>query len=140
MNKIIIAVDFDGTIVTHEYPEIGKDIGAFRVLKRLQDDGHKIILYTMRSGKELEEAVNFVKKNGIKLYGVNTNPTQKEWTHSPKAYAHLYIDDAALGCPIKMSFKSFRTYVDWEAVEVMLEKFGILPRTLDYPEHKEARK
>lgn len=46
---MIIAVDFDGTCVTHEFPEVGKDIGAVPVLRELVEKGHKIILYTMRS-------------------------------------------------------------------------------------------
>ena len=52
-----IGIDFDGTCVTHEYPKIGKDIGAVPVLKELVEKGHKLILNTMRSGKELEDAV-----------------------------------------------------------------------------------
>lgn len=52
-----IAVDFDGTCVTHEYPKVGKDIGAVPVLKKLTNSGHQLILHTMRCNKELEEAV-----------------------------------------------------------------------------------
>ena len=84
-----IAIDFDGTCVTHDYPRIGKDINAVNVLKKLVANGHKLILNTMRSGKELKEAINWFKKNDIELYGANENPTQKKWTNSPKVYAHL---------------------------------------------------
>lgn len=116
-----IAVDFDGTCVTHEYPKVGKDIGAVPVLKKLTDSGHHIILNTMRSGKELVDAVQWFADNDIPLYGANENPTQKEWTLSPKVYAHLYIDDAALGCPRKFdSTVSSRPFVDWTAVECYL--------------------
>ena len=116
-----IAVDFDGTCVTHEYPRVGKDIGAVPVLKKLVDSGHHIILNTMRSGKELVDAVQWFADNDIPLYGANENPTQKEWTLSPKVYAHLYIDDAALGCPLIKKFAvSSRPYVDWTAVEYYL--------------------
>jgi predicted mannosyl-3-phosphoglycerate phosphatase (HAD superfamily) len=73
----VIAVDFDGTCVTHEYPHIGKDIGAVPVLKSFVEAGHRLILYTMRSGKELDEAVDWFKRNGIPLSGVNENPSQK---------------------------------------------------------------
>ena len=116
-----IAVDFDGTCVTHEYPRVGKDIGAVPVLKKLVDSGHHIILNTMRSGKELVDAVQWFADNDIPLYGANENPTQKEWTLSPKVYAHLYIDDAALGCPLKFDRAvSSRPFVDWEVVDTYL--------------------
>ena len=122
-----IAVDFDGTCVTHDYPRIGKEIGATKVLKRLVEAGHKLILNTMRSGKELKEAINWFKENDIELYGANANPTQKKWTNSPKVYANLYIDDAALGCPLKMDLSiSDRPFVDWEAVSCLLKDNGIL--------------
>lgn len=122
-----IAIDFDGTCVTHDYPRIGKDINAVNVLKKLVANGHKLILNTMRSGKELKEAINWFKENDIELYGANENPTQKRWTNSPKVYAHLYIDDAALGCPLKMDLSiSDRPFVDWEAVSCSLKDNGIL--------------
>ena len=108
----IIGLDFDGTVVTHRYPEVGEDIGAVPVLKELAKKGHKFILFTMRSSKNgtLDDAVNWFKENGIPLYGVNSNPTQSEWTDSPKAYCHVYIDDAAMGIPKK--FDGQRKYVD----------------------------
>ena len=113
-----IAVDFDGTCVTHEYPKVGKDIGAVPVLKKLTDSGHKIILNTMRSGKELAAAIKWFIDNDIPLFGANENPTQKSWTTSPKVYADLYIDDAALGCPLKKDpYISDRPYVDWNEIE-----------------------
>jgi len=118
---MIIAVDFDGTCTTHEYPAMGKDIGAETVLKRLSAAGHLLILWTMRSDSYLEDAVQWFKVRGIPLYGINSNPTQKEWTNSPKAYAHLYIDDAALGIPLCMPIHADeRPFVDWKAVELML--------------------
>lgn len=76
--KIILAIDFDGTCTTHDYPRIGKDIGAVPVLQRLVAAGHKLIINTMRSGKELDKAVKWFEENGIKLYGIQTNPTQKK--------------------------------------------------------------
>jgi hypothetical protein len=113
-----IAIDFDGTCVTHEYPLIGKDIGAVPVLKRLVECGHKLILNTMRSGDELRDAVDWFMSNGIPLYGVNEDPGQKEWTQSPKAFANLYIDDAAFGCPITANRAlSERHFVDWNKIE-----------------------
>ncbi|ECB2088249.1 hypothetical protein EVH07_12110 [Salmonella enterica subsp. enterica serovar Newport] len=123
---MIIAVDFDGTCVTHEYPKVGTDIGAVPVLRKLVKAGHQLILFTMRSGKELEDAVCWFRSHDIPLYGVNTNPSQSQWTESPKAYAQLYIDDAALGCPLYYDRNGRRAYVDWPEVEHMLEKRGIL--------------
>lgn len=141
INAVNIAIDFDGTCVTHEFPKVGRDIGAVRVLKRLIEEGHKLILWTMRSdvdeprsdhpdihavgGKYLTDAVEWFAKNDIPLWGINTNPEQHTWTHSPKAYANLYIDDAALGIPLILVVDG-RPYVDWCKVESMLEMRGIL--------------
>ncbi|GBU27820.1 hypothetical protein R84B8_01361 [Treponema sp. R8-4-B8] len=116
---MIIAIDFDGTCVTHEYPEIGRDIGVVPVLKKLVAANHLLILNTMRSGVELQEAVNWFKENDIPLYGVNQNPEQKKWTQSPKVYADLYIDDAALGCP-QIKDRGNSSYADWATIEKML--------------------
>lgn len=139
-----INIDFDGTCVTHEFPKIGKDIGAIPVLKKLVEKGHKLILFTMRgdrfsknptghpdihdiTGLFLTEAVNWFKENNIPLYGIQTNPTQKDWTNSPKSYAHLMIDDSALGCPLKTDLSiSNRPFVDWIEVEKLLINKGIL--------------
>lgn len=124
---MIIAVDFDGTCVTHDYPNIGKDIGAVPVLKELVENGHKIILYTMRWDKELKEAVQWFESNDIPLFGINENLTQRKWTKSPKIYAHLYIDDAALGVPLILDEgMSNRPFVDWKAVKVLLQNTGVL--------------
>lgn len=112
---MIIAIDFDGTCVKHAYPRIGEDIGAIPVLKQLVKDGHQLVLNTMRSGKLLDEAVQWFESNGIKLSGANHTPGQATWTQSPKVYAQLYIDDAALGCPTVMDDNG-RVYVDWKIV------------------------
>ena len=121
MNNLIICVDFDGTCVTHEYPNIGKEIGATEVLKQLTDMGHNIILFTMRSDKELQDSVNWFEERNIPLFGINENPEQHTWTQSPKPYAHLYIDDAALGCPIKYDpTLSDRVFVNWEIIKNLL--------------------
>lgn len=114
---MIIAVDFDGTCVDHVYPNIGVDVPfAVETMKRLINSGHKIILWTMRSGKELKEAENWFKGRNIELFGVQRNPEQDKWTKSPKCYASLYIDDAAFGCPL-ISIDGFnRRCVDWKVV------------------------
>lgn len=126
MSQIVIAVDFDGTCVTHDYPYIGSDIGAVPVLRELADAGYRLVLNTMRSGKLEKEAVAWFKSNNIPLYGVNINPDQKSWTASPKVYADIYIDDAALGVPLTTSPSSVRPFVDWVKVREWLVKEGYL--------------
>ena len=123
---MIIAVDFDGTCVTHEYPEVGKDVGAVDTLHELVAKGHKIMLWTMRSGKELDDAVEWFEQNDIPLWGINENPTQN-WSPSHKQYAHLYIDDTALGCPLRHdSWMCKSPYVDWVKVRQYLISNGII--------------
>ena len=126
MGQLVIAIDFDGTCVTHDYPYIGSDIGAVPVLRELVDAGYRLVLNTMRSGKLEKEAVAWFKNNDIPLYGVNRNPDQKSWTSSPKVYADLYIDDGALGVPLKTSPSSVRPYVDWDKVRELLVSLGYL--------------
>lgn len=123
-----IAVDFDGTCVKHEYPNVGAEIGAIPVLKDLVAQGHKLILFTMRDGIELTDAILWFKKNNIPLYGKQFNPTQSSWTSSNKCYAQLYIDDMALGCPLTHSKidRSDRPYVDWVRVNLYLKEKGVL--------------
>lgn len=120
-----IAIDYDGTCVKHRYPNIGEDIGAIPILKKLVECGHYLILFTMRSGKELDEAVNWFMQNEIPLCGINTNPTQHTWTASPKAFADLYIDDCGLGIPLIYP-QNERPHVNWNTVESMLIQRGIL--------------
>jgi hypothetical protein len=126
-----ICIDFDGTCVTHEFPKIGNDVGAIPILKKLVQKNHRLILFTMRSNKNdipyLDEAVQWFHENEIPLYAIQTNPEQKSWTESPKAYANLFIDDAALGCPLKYDRNlSLRPFVDWEKVEQELIRRNIL--------------
>jgi hypothetical protein len=149
MKNIAINIDFDGTCVTHSFPEIGKEIGAIPVLKRLVEEGHHLILFTMRSnmitfkpidgdlvpdtkGHFLNDAIRWFMDNDIPLYGVQTNPTQSTWTESPKSYAPLMIDDSAIGCPLKMDETlSPKPFVDWVKVEQLLEEHGILSKKED---------
>lgn len=100
LRDIKIAVDFDGTIVDHEYPGIGKEkLFAFRTLKELEKMGAKLILWTFRTGKELDEAVNFCRENGIEFYAVNRNYPEEVYTSdiSRKIDADIYIDDKNIG-------------------------------------------
>jgi hypothetical protein len=97
---IKIAVDFDGTIVEHEYPEIGKEkLFAFQTLKELEKLGAMLILWTFRTGKELDEAVEFCRKNGIVFYAVNKNYPEEIFDEnvSRKINADIYIDDKNIG-------------------------------------------
>lgn len=123
--KLVIAVDFDGTCVTHDYPEVGRDIGAVPILRKLVDSGHNLILYTMRSAQGLREAIDWFADSKVVLYGVHYNPTQSQWTSSNKCYAHIYIDDAALGCPLIHPSDGKRPYVDWEEVDKQLKERGL---------------
>ncbi len=122
---MIIAIDFDGTCVRHEYPKIGADIGAVPVLKELVKKGHLLILWTMRNDNFLQEAILWFDQNNIPLFGVNTNPTQQEWTDSPKAYAHRYIDDAAIGAPT-LKNEGYQDSIDWVAMRQLLKEENIL--------------
>lgn len=124
---MIIGLDFDGTVVEHQYPDVGKGVpGAINIITSLWLEGHKIILWTMRSGKELDDAVAYLNKYGIFPYGINENPDQWSWTESPKAYCQIYIDDAALGCPLRPGIQSRLPMVDWEEVEKQLVERGVL--------------
>lgn len=129
-----ICVDFDGTIVDHVFPDIGKPApGAIHWLKRFIELGAGLILFTMRSDNQksanyLSEAVTFLDKQGVTLFGINHNPTQDNWTSSPKAYAHIYIDDTAFGCPLIHPKDFNRPCVDWSIVgPAVKERIKILP-------------
>ena len=113
----IIAVDFDGTLVTHEYPEIGVEVPeAIRWLKACELYGVRLILWTIRDGEALEQAVAWCRAHGLELWGVNENPDQASWTKSPKVYASVYIDDAAFGVPMTYRANGKRPFVNWREV------------------------
>jgi len=119
-----IAVDFDGTIVEHEYPAIGKEkLFAFLTLRELVKRGARLILWTIRTGKELEEAVEFCRKNGVEFYAVNRNYPEEvmDESVSRKIDADLFIDDRNIG-----------GFPGWSEVWQMLNPFEI--------EQKEAEK
>jgi len=137
-HKVIIALDFDGTLCTHAYPEIGEDVGAFPYLLELQKTGKvRFAIWTMRASPQpdlghtetrnyLQEAVEWVQKRGVKLWALNGYEGQLEWTASPKLYAHIYIDDAALGCPL-VSQNGERPYADWSIIgPALLERVGLM--------------
>ena len=96
-----ISVDFDGTIVEHRFPDIGKEmLFAFDTLKALQKQGHQLILWTIRTGKELDDAVEYCKKNGVEFYAVNKKYPEEEFDEndiSRKLNADIFIDDRNVG-------------------------------------------
>ena len=97
-----IAVDFDGTIVTHEYPQIGKEIPfAIQTLKMLQQDGHKLILWSVRKDELLEDAVRWCRERGLEFYAVNKEYPEEEMQnnifYSRKLKVDLWIDDRNVG-------------------------------------------
>lgn len=98
---MIIAVDFDGTIVEHKYPRIGKEIPfAIATLKKLQAERHLLILWTVREGKFLEEAINFCREKGLEFYAVNRNyPEESDDAiiQCRKINADYFIDDHNVG-------------------------------------------
>ena len=97
---IKIAIDFDGTIVDHEYPGIGKEkLFAFQTLKELEKLGARLILWTFRTGKELDEAIEYCRMNGIEFYAVNKNYPEEiiDDTTSRKINVDIYIDDKNIG-------------------------------------------
>jgi len=110
-----LAIDFDGTIVEAAYPEIGAPIkDAFSTLIRLQNEGHRLILWTYRSGETLKAAVDFCLKNGIEFYAVNKNfpEEQMEEDISRKILADYYIDDRSIeGLP------------DWNTIYELIQKY-----------------
>lgn len=142
---IVFGVDCDGTVVKHKYPLMGEDVpDAVRVLTRLVKHGHKLVINTMRSDKYLQDAIDWFELHNLPIYGANKNPNQSTWTNSPKVYADVYIDDAALGCPLRYDTKIIDNksvvvdgpYVCWNSVEILLEIAGYLPQesNLSYAE------
>lgn len=100
--NMTIAVDFDGTIVTHDYPRIGKPIPfAIQTLIQLQKDGHNIILWSVREGSLLDEAVAYCASKGLEFYAVNSNFPEEKQVHdgltARKLTADIFIDDRNLG-------------------------------------------
>jgi len=134
---VVIAVDFDGTIVDHAFPDIGVPVpGAFEWMKRWRELGADLVLWTVRSDgradgtNPLNQAVAFCARNGVEFWGINRNPEQYRWSASPKAYAHLYVDDTALGCPLlpEPVRAGGRPVVDWATVGPAVEAFILKQR------------
>ena len=97
-----IAVDFDGTIVEHKYPKIGEEIPfAVETLKMLQQDQHQLILWTVREGELLDEAVEWCRERGLVFWAVNRDYPEETVDNNPhfsrKLKADMFIDDRNLG-------------------------------------------
>lgn len=100
---IVLGLDVDSTIVTHEYPQMGEDLGAVPWLKLAMEKYPTLVimLNTMRDGPDLLLAKTWLEERGIPVWALNNHPTQSRWTTSPKPYAHLYVDDRAVGVPLR---------------------------------------
>lgn len=98
---MVIAVDFDGTIVEHRYPKIGKEIPfAVETLKMLQNEHHRLILWSVRDGHLLDDALDWCRKRGLEFYAVNKDYPEEDVEHHDslrKLKADLFIDDRNLG-------------------------------------------
>ena len=110
--NLIIAIDFDGTIVEDAYPKIGKPmIFAFETMKKLQSEVHRLILWTYRSDRKLQEAVDFCKQQGLEFYAINKSYPEEEFDGkiSRKINATFFVDDRNIG-----------GFIGWTAVHKLL--------------------
>ena len=111
-----IAVDFDGTIVEHKYPQIGKEqLFAFETIRALIEQKHQVILWTYRAGKELDEAIEYCRENGVEFFAVNKNYPEEHYdgSISRKIDADVYIDDRNVG-----------GFLGWSAIWQILNPSG----------------
>lgn len=119
----IIALDFDGTCVKNEkFPSVGADIGAVPILKKLIENGHKLILWTVRTDIGLKNAVKWFDDNQIELSGINK---YKSNSNSPKINADLFIDDKSINAPL-IHPNEGKPYINWKVVESLLKKMDLI--------------
>lgn len=125
--KSVLAIDFDGTIVENAYPNLGQpNPGAIEVLRELLDKGYRLLLFTMREGEALQQAVVYCNGNNIDFLGINENPEQAEWAPtSRKVFANLYIDDAGAGIPLRMGSNE-KPCVDWVKLRELFVSWNVL--------------
>ena len=137
---MLIAVDFDGTIVEHRYPNIGKELPfAIASLRKLQEEGHRLILWTAREGELLQEAIDFCAKRGLEFFAINSNYPGEEvdeaGIRARKLHADLFIDDRAVGglpdwgaiCEVVRHRWTWRQYYEYLGT-LPVEKKGFLER------------
>lgn len=128
-----IAVDFDGTIVKHRYPDIGPEIPfAIETLRKLQDEGHKLIMWSVREGDLLDAAVEWCRERGLEFYAVNRDyPEEEEDKNnhfSRKLKVGLFIDDRNLG-----------GLPDWGTIYEMVHNRLTYEDLLEHYEHQQER-
>ncbi len=152
MKQLCFAIDADGTIFSNEFPNKGKEIGAERVLKKVVEAGHLLMLYTCRcnieedrimifedgselrvpAGNHLDEAIDWFSKYNLPIIGVNWNPAEAEYSVT-KPHFDILIDDKAFGIPLTSItivdgeyVSSNKPFVDWDAIELDLMNKGII--------------
>lgn len=134
---MVIAVDFDGTIVEHKYPAIGRELPfATETLRMLIRDRHKLILWSVREGRLLDEAVEWCRERGVEFYAVNRDYPEESREHdsfSRKLKADLFIDDRNIG-----------GLPDWGQIYRMVHEGKTYPQILsqaaDQPHHTRRKK
>lgn len=137
-----IAVDFDGTIVEHRYPEIGREIPfATETLKMLTKEGHRLILWSVREGKLLDEAVEWCRERGVEFYAVNKDypeESQEDRNYSRKLKVGMFIDDRNVGgLPdwgiIYKMVSQKKSYRDILLEELGKEEYDVKPKRKWFP-------
>lgn len=137
-----IAVDFDGTIVEHRYPEIGREIPfATETLKMLIKEGHRLILWSVREGKLLDEAVEWCRERGVEFYAVNKDypeESQEDRNYSRKLKVGMFIDDRNVGgLPdwgiIYKMVSQKKSYRDILLEELGKEEYDVKPKRKWFP-------
>lgn len=129
---MIIYLDFDGTVVEHAYPKIGREVPhAMRVIKRLQQAGHTIFLNTMRvelDEKETEKAVDYINLHfKVEISPIYTYSNKKIYPiWDPANKEKIFIDDKAYGIPLIPAVYDGENMVDWLRVEQILMEYKIL--------------
>ncbi len=136
-----IAVDFDGTIVEHAYPKIGKEMPfATETLRQLIQDRHKLVLWTVREDALLQEAIDWCKERGVEFYAINRDYPEEEREKnnhfSRKLKVDLWIDDRNIGGLPDWGtiYRMIKEHLTWD--DIIRENSGVLPQ---YPEKKKRR-
>ena len=136
-----IAVDFDGTIVEHAYPRIGKEMPfATETLRQLIQDRHKLVLWTVREDELLQEAIDWCRERGVEFYAINRDYPEEEREKnnhfSRKLKVDIWIDDRNIcGLPDWGTiYRMIREHLTWD--DIIRENSGALPQ---YPEKKKRR-